>query len=156
MIPIPGLNTLAIKLIGIGIIAVAAVGLWFYVQHLQDTIKVEKANNVILHEAVKSTQTAVTNLQGDIKSMQAGVKAIQEGFAEARQDVKNLDKKFTETKTGEKRDVESLAAKHPKLIENAINKGTKEAGRCNELLTGAKPEPGEKNSLCPKLLQPSQ
>lgn len=147
------MNPLVLKLVGIvGIIGLAVIG-YFYVQHLQDSLKLEKANNAVLLETVKSTKQTMDNLRVDVQAIQTGVTKMNGELAKSREDVKALDKKFTETKSGEKRNLENLAAKHPQLIENAINKGTKEAARCNQLVTGAKPEPGEKNSLCPGLLK---
>lgn len=147
------MNPLMLKLVGLGIVVALATGAWFYVRHLQDEIKIEQANSAVAQEALKSSNKAVDNLVKDFAAMKKGIEELNTQFAAARKDVQALDKKFTETKAGEKRDIENLAAKHPALIEKAINNGSKEAGRCNQLLTGAKPEPGEKNSLCPGLLK---
>lgn len=147
------MNPLMIKLIGLAGIGILAAAAFFYVQHLQDSLKIEKANNAVLMDTVKSAKQSVDNLRNDVQAIQTGVTAMNAELAKSRKDVQDLNKRFTETKSGEKRNLENLAAKHPKLIEDAINRGTKEAARCNQLVTGAKPEPGEKNSICPGLLK---
>lgn len=147
------ISALTAKLIGGAVILALAAGAWLYVTNLQKEVAIEKANRVVAEEALKSTKNTVDNLRTDITAMKTSFDKLTKETQEARQDVKNLEKRFTETKAGEKRDLENLAAKHPLLIEKAINNGSKEAMRCNELVTGAAPNPGEKNSLCPKLVQ---
>jgi chromosome segregation ATPase len=147
------ISGIAMKLIGFAGVAVLAAGLWFYVQHLQTQVQLERANSALAQQALKDTKATVDGLREDVKVMGESVVKLTGAFAEARKDVQNLEKRFTETKTGKERDIENLAAKHPLLIEKAINNGSKEAMRCNELVTGSAPQPGEKNSLCPKLVQ---
>lgn len=49
--------------------------------------------------------------------------------------IKKLEDKFSKNKKGEARNIGELAVKHPKLIENAVNKGTQEAFDCIEAIT---------------------
>lgn len=147
------MNSLWLKLIGLAGVATLAVGAWFYVRHLQDALEIEKANRAVVEEALKTTKNSVDNLSADIKVLQKITTDLGVEFAKTREDVKALDKKFTENKKGEQRNLENLAVKHPLLIEDAINKGTKEAARCNQLATGAKSLAGEKNGVCPSLVQ---
>jgi hypothetical protein len=75
----------------------------------------------------------------------------------ADQAANNLSKKFTEDAEGRERNLAAMAAEKPSVVEEKINRGTKDALRCNELLTGAPLTDDEaagkvRNNICPELL----
>ena len=139
---------------GFGIkIAIAAIlfsvisGGYFYIQALQG--KLEAAAEVQQRmEGVITQQKMVMEQQtADMKKMQAINVEIANKVQQAQNDVNELNRKF------QKRDIAMLATKKPAEVETRANRGTKDALRCNELVTGAPLTPDElngkvKNNIC--------
>ena len=143
---------------GFGIkIAIAAIlfsvisGGYFYIQALQG--KLEAAAEVQQRmEGVITQQKMVMEQQtADMKKMQAINVEIANKVQQAQNDVNELNRKF------QKRDIAMLATKKPAEVETRANRGTKDALRCNELVTGAPLTPDElngkiKNNICQNVI----
>jgi alkanesulfonate monooxygenase SsuD/methylene tetrahydromethanopterin reductase-like flavin-dependent oxidoreductase (luciferase family) len=123
---------------GIGIkVAIAAIlfsiisGGYFYIQALEG--KLEAAAEVQQRmEGVITQQKAQMDRQNeDLKKMQAINVQIADKVQKAQQDVTELNRKF------QKRDLVMLAGKKPDEVQMRVNRGTKDALRCNELVTGS-------------------
>ena len=94
---------------------------------------------------------ALNQLQEDIKKVQQVTNTLNEKIAEANASVSKLDDKFNKNSSGKARDIGKDAEAKPEVVEKIINRATKDAIRCGELLTGAPLLPKETNSQCPEL-----
>ena len=148
---------LQIYLIGaIALLATLSIG-YFYIDSLKNKLEVAELNQKTLKGVVDAEQEKTKKLQADIDTAKEIQGKMFTELALAKQDRIRLEKQFTETKTGKVRDFGNLAAKKPGLVENAINKGTRDSFRCNEILTGSPLTKAEesgavKNSICPDLI----
>ena len=136
--------------IGIGIIGIAG-GAWFYVQNLQSKLDLAAERQARTMDVVNSQVAALNQLQEDIKKVQQVTNTLNEKIAEANASVSKLDDKFNKNSSGKARDIGKDAEAKPEVVEKIINRATKDAIRCGELLTGAPLLPKETNSQSPEL-----
>lgn len=144
-----------LQLIKYGVVAVvllSILGYFYYlrttVQNLQNSNKTLTENVLTLTQATQTQQKTIENMRKDFKEIQIINTTFQKVIKEQTLYVQNLDKKFTETKTGEKRDIGSITAKKPGLMENVVNNATKEVFRCFEIISGSELKQGETNREC--------
>ena len=127
----------AVKMIAILIIVlVLAGGLW-HVSNLKANLASSKANSAKLEQGIKEQQYLVDKMQEDVAMIQGINKQLQDENVENLKEIKKLTDKFNVKANGDKRDFGTLAAVKPKVIQRLINRGTKNAVRCLEILTGA-------------------
>ena len=152
MIPIPGLAT--VKLIGLAVLVAGAVSLYFYVQSLRSELRAEAEGRTKLESVVDAQKQVMDRVTASIELMREVNARVALEIASVRADNRDLEKKFTETSAGKRRDLDTLASKKPKLIETRINNGTREALRCNEIATGSPVLPEDRaNKICPGLVK---
>lgn len=106
------------------------IGYWYY-NDTQATISTLTENNAKLGMAVETQEAAIESLQQDYASMAAENQRINEAYAEIRRQNDRLSSKLADM------DIGLLAAEKPDSIERAINRGTVNAGRCFEILSGS-------------------
>jgi len=106
------------------------IGYWYY-NDTQATISTLTENNAKLGMAVETQEAAIESLQQDYASMAAENQRINEAYAEIRRQNNRLSSKLADM------DIGLLAAEKPDSIERAINRGTVNAGRCFEILSGS-------------------
>ena len=82
-------------------------------------------NQVLLENSIADLNNQVLQAEQDKEEAFKRITALQEANAEAREEVNNLKSKF------DKHNMNVLSLRKPKLIENIINRGTKEV--LNEL-----------------------
>ena len=82
-------------------------------------------NQVLLENSITKLNAQVLQVEQDKEEAFERITALQEANAEAREEVNNLKSKF------DKHNMNVLSLRKPKLIENIINRGTKEV--LNEL-----------------------
>jgi FtsZ-binding cell division protein ZapB len=134
------------------IMALTGVGYWYYTTS-QATIQVLTANNAKLDTAIQLNEETITSLQEDYTKVVEQNNKIQAEYADIRQQNNRLRDKLSGLDLG------LIASEKPDSIERAINRGTINAGRCFEILSGARlteketnAENGEKfNKECPWL-----
>jgi FtsZ-binding cell division protein ZapB len=134
------------------IMALTGVGYWYYTTS-QATIQVLTANNAKLDTAIQLNEETITSLQEDYTKVVEQNNKIQAEYADIRQQNNRLRDKLSDLDLG------LIASEKPDSIERAINRGTINAGRCFEILSGARlteketnAENGEKfNKECPWL-----
>ena len=86
----------------------------------------QSANNqALLENSIADLNNQVLQAEQDKEEAFKRITALQEANAEAREEVDNLKSKF------DKHNMNVLSLRKPKLIENIINRGTKEV--LNEL-----------------------
>lgn len=136
--------------IGIGIVGIAG-GAWFYVQNLQSKLDLAAERQARTMDVVNAQEAVMKQLQNDIKKVQEVTNTLNQKIAEANKSVSNLNDKFDKNSSGKARDIGKDAEAKPEVVEKIINRATKDAIRCGELLTGAPLRPKETNSQCPEL-----
>ena len=151
------LSGIQAKFIAAVVIVLLMLAAWFYVKHLQSSLDAAQSKLARMEDVVTSQKLAIDNLNQDIIRMNQVQTDYSNKVNKIEQDTMKSVKSMSETKTGKARDFNKIINKHPDLMEKAINQGTKEALRCNELATGAPLTPGEragiiKNKVCPELL----
>lgn len=143
---------LYIKIGIIILISSTIIGTFVYIKHLRSEIKIHKENNIQLEYAIKEQNKVIELKEKEYIEISSIKDKLNKQVKIQNKKILNLTKKFNQTQTGEERDFGNLAFKKPKLIENIINKGTKNVNRCLELISGAVPKEGEKNAECQEII----
>jgi DNA topoisomerase VI subunit B len=139
---------------GLGIkVAIAAIlfsiisGGYFYIEALQGKLEAAKEVQVRMEGVINQQKLVMERQNEDMKKMQSINVEVAAKAQQAQNDVNELNRKF------QKRDVAMLATKKPTEVETRANRGTKDALRCNELVTGSPLTPDElngkvRNNIC--------
>lgn len=125
-------------MIGI-IIMMSGIGYWYYTD-TQNTIAVLTANNAKLNLAVATNEETIKTMAADFAAANEELKKTNAEFAATREQNNQLASKLQE------HDLELTAAARPRSVQRLINGGTKNAGRCFELLSGSPLTEKEKNA----------
>tara|TARA_B110000971_G_scaffold57478_1_gene58507 strand:+ start:470 stop:919 length:450 start_codon:yes stop_codon:yes gene_type:complete len=135
-----------------------------YVKTLKSDLAVSEANNVKLTTAVGEQKAALEQMQKDFTAINVAKNNLEDQTRVLNAELNNLNDKFNKINaSGEKRDIGNLAQQKPRLIERAINTGTKNAMRCVEIAMGSplteKEETATKKSKinpeCPSIANPN-
>lgn len=149
---------------GIGIkVAIAAILFtiissgYFFIKEQAAQLELAKEVQAKMESVIEKQGLAMDNMKADMERMGQVQKELSGSISAAEKDNKALAKKFTEDAEGRERNLAAMAAEKPSVVEEKINRGTKDALRCNELLTGAPLTADEKsgkvrNNICPDLL----
>jgi hypothetical protein len=124
----------------VGSFTAVGYGAYTYYTSTQETIRVLTENNVKLEIAVATNEETIDSLQADFAAATAENQRINEAYAAIRRQNNRLSDKLADMDLG------LLAAERPDSIERAVNKGTLNAGRCFELLSGAVLTEDERNA----------
>jgi cell division protein FtsB len=129
-----------IVLILLVVIAVGGSGGYLYYQDSQKKIAILTENNAKLEIAIATSEAAIKSMQQDFAKVAEENKRINESYAEIRRQNNRLSSKLADMDLG------LLAAEKPDSIDRAVNRGTVNALRCFELLSGAKLTEEEQNA----------
>ena len=121
------------------ILVMGGIGYWYYTD-TQKRMAILQENNVKLEVAVKTNEEALSSLQEDFASAQNELNTINAEYASIRRQNQLLADKL------QRIDLTAAAIANPTGIENAVNRGTENAGRCFELLSGAELNDKERNA----------
>ena len=152
-----GLGSLKIyAMIGVAVATMVAGFYWYY-QDSQKRIMDLMANQAKLETAVAIQEATIKQQQEDMAKQAATLEKVNDAFAKAQADKQNLTDKLM------KHDLGKLAEKKPGLVEEKINRGTDNVGRCFEILSGAPLTDAERNATkkseinneCPSIANPS-
>lgn len=130
------------KLSGILLIimmTMGGVGYWYYTD-TQRTIAVLTENNAKLEMAVATNEQAIQAMVADNAAKDAELQRVNSEFASIRRQNQQLAGKLAQI------DMTAAAIANPEAIERAVNRGSVNAGRCFELLSGAELTEREKNA----------
>jgi len=152
-----------IKIIAIAIAVVAFVGAMWYVTGLRADLLQEQMNNKALQESIEKQQDVIERMEKDFEDIREANRALAQEAERQKAEVQNLSDRLNTTATGRSRDFGLLAAERPRAIKRLVNRGTKNAMRCLELASGAKPTEEELaatlssqiNPECPSLANPN-
>lgn len=135
-----------------------------YVYKLKADLATSEANNAKLEDSVEEQKAVIAQQTLDMENIRSAMKEQAELSKRLNASIKDLRDKFTKVNaSGEKRDIGNLAEQKPKLMQRAINKGTKNALRCMEIAMGSPLTEKEKNAVkksqinpeCPDIANPS-
>ena len=126
-------------IMGVLLLSVLGAFSWYY-KDTQARMQILVENNVILESAVKTNEDTINALQADYARMSAENTRINNEYAAIRRQNNLLSEKLADIDLG------LLAAQKPDSIERAVNRGTLNALRCFEILSGAELTEDEKNA----------
>ena len=112
------------------LIAASGVGYWYY-NDTQQRIAILNANNAKLNVAINLNEETITSLESDYRRVNEELTTINQQFANVRKQNNRLNEKLATIDLG------LAAVNNPDGIGRAVNRGTENAGRCFELLSGA-------------------
>jgi chromosome segregation ATPase len=121
------------KLTGILLVVImvmGGIGYWYY-NDTQERMAILQENNAKLETAVATNEAAIDQMQADFASQQTELNRINKEYADIRRENSRLANKLADI------DLSLLAAEKPTSIERAVNRGTVNAGRCFEILSGS-------------------
>lgn len=143
---------------------VGGVGYWYY-NDTQKRLAILHENNAKLETATVMQTEAIEKMEKDMKIAQELNAKTETLFADARKEVDVLRNKFEKTSSllGE-RDIGTLAVAKPRPVGKIITKGTKNAFRCFEIVSGAPlteketnaEKPSQLNTSCPSVANPNR
>jgi septal ring factor EnvC (AmiA/AmiB activator) len=110
--------------------AMGGIGYWYY-NDTQERMAILQENNAKLEIAVETNEQALESLQADYASAQNEIASLNNAYTAIRRQNQKLADKLQEI------DLTAAAIANAEGIERAVNRGTENAGRCFELLSGA-------------------
>ena len=113
------------------IVLASAAGAFTYVKDLQKTSEIHRLNAEKFEQAAQQNEEALRVQKENYIALQKNLEVVNTEFAATRAQNNVLSAKLAE------HDLNVLAAQRPKSITRLINSGSKKAGRCFELLSGA-------------------
>ena len=121
------------------IAVMAGIGYWYYTD-TQARMAVLQENNAKLEIAVQTNEQALESLQADYATAQNEISSLNDAYTAIRRQNQVLADKLQEI------DLTAAAISNAESIERAVNRGTENAGRCFELLSGAELNDKERNA----------
>jgi hypothetical protein len=122
------------------ILGIMSAGFVWYYNDTQERLTIMAENNAKLEIAVQTNEDTIKSLESSYAAIQQENARINEAYADIRRQNARLSDKLADMDLG------LLAAEKPDSIERAVNRGTANAGRCFELLSGAPLTEEEKNA----------
>ena len=102
-----------------GLLLVSISGSAWYIDRLQDNISTLKGNQIALENSISIQNESIKTYLANQEQAQMQMQSLEKDKQEALREVNKLRTTFA------KHDLDNLALKKPKLIENIVNKGTK-------------------------------
>lgn len=119
------------------------IGYWYYTD-TQERMAILQQNNAKLETAVALNEEALASVQADYAKAQVENQKLNEAYADIRRQNNRLASKIADIDLG------LLAVEKPESMQRAVNRGTVNAGRCFELLSGAELNEKERNATSGK------
>lgn len=117
-------------MLAVVIVVMGGIGYWYY-NDTQERMAILQENNAKLETAVALNEAAIDQMQADFAAQQTELNRINKEYADIRRENSRLANKLADI------DLSLLAAEKPTSIERAVNRGTVNAGRCFEILSGS-------------------
>jgi hypothetical protein len=152
-----GLGGLGLKIGILAILLSVIGGGYFYVQTLETKLQLAAEVQAKMEGVIEKQNLAMDNLKADVERMGKAQADLGQKILETTQSTQDLNKKFIQDAEGRERNLAAMANAQPNETEAKVNRGTKDALRCNEITTGSpltKDEQSGKvqNNICPELL----
>ena len=142
---------------GLGIkLAIAAIlfsvisGGYFYIQALQGKLEAAAEVQQRMEGVITQQKMVMEQQQADMKKMQSINAEVAKVAQQAQNDVNTLSRKMSR--------LDALAKAPPTETEMRVNRGTRDALRCNEIVTGSPLTADEisgkiRNNICKDLIE---
>lgn len=114
-------------------------GYWYY-NDTQERLAILHENNAKLETAVATNEQTISSLETDYAKASSELATLNEQYTAIRRQNQRLADKLQEI------DLTAAAIANAESIEKAVNRGTVNAGRCFELLSGAELNEKERNA----------
>lgn len=121
------------------LVAGGGLGYWYY-NSSQNTISILTENNAKLENGIQLNEETINNLQISYTAAQEQIEQLNIENREIRRNNQMLIDRFSDS------DIGVAAANKPELVERLINRGTNNAFRCLELLSGSELTERERNA----------
>jgi predicted nuclease with TOPRIM domain len=122
---------------------------FFYVKWLRSELDLAQANQAKLETALVAEKETRQRFEKDFEKIRQLNTQLNMDFAAAQKDVNDLRRKFAEQER-----LMRLAQQKPNLVRERLNNATKDALRCNEIVTGAQLLPeDDANTVCPETIK---
>ena len=106
------------------------IGYWYY-NDTQQRMAILQENNAKLNTAVELNEQTISSLEQNYEKASSELASLNEAYTAIRRQNQRLANKLQEI------DLTAAAIANAESIEKAVNRGTVNAGRCFELLSGA-------------------
>ena len=121
------------------LLGVGGIGYWYY-NDTQARMAILQENNAKLNTAVELNEQTISSLENDYAKASDELASLNEAYTAIRRQNQRLADKLQEI------DLTAAAIANAESIERAVNRGTVNAGRCFELLSGAELNDKERNA----------
>jgi cell division protein FtsB len=128
-----------VMILSVLLMASGGLGYWYY-RDSQKIITTLNQNNARLETAVELNEQAIESLQQNYGLAQQQIEALNQENRQIRRNNQMLVDRFSDS------DIGVAASAKPELVERLINRGTANAFRCLELLSGAELLERERNA----------
>ena len=112
------------------LLGAGGIGYWYY-NDTQERVAILTSNNAKLNTAVELNEQTISSLEQDFAKASSELATLNEQYISIRRQNQALAEKL------ERIDLTAAAIANAEGIERAVNRGTLNAGRCFELLSGA-------------------
>jgi chromosome segregation ATPase len=139
------------------LLGAAGFAAWKYYEYTQNQIRIYAENAARAEMAQQETQNALESIEKDLIAVREQYNATVEKFSAASERVNNLEEKLSE------HNIQYLGSRRPGLVENIVDKGTKDVLRCFEIESGSPltedeinaTRKSETNGSCPDIANPN-
>ena len=121
------------------LLGVGGIGYWYY-NDTQERLAILTSNNAKLNTAVELNEQTISSLETDYANASSELATLNEQYTSIRRQNQELADKLQQI------DLTAAAIANAEGIERAVNRGTLNAGRCFELLSGAELNEKERNA----------
>ena len=143
------------SIVGCLLLVTAVIGAYEYVTGIKEDLQTSQQNVQLLKNAVQDQQALINSLKADQKQIAVAQQTITNQMVARVQEIQTLTKRLNNLAT--------KALSNPTATEMAINKGTANAIRCMEIVSGSPLTEAEKNANtidqinkeCPDLANPA-
>jgi septal ring factor EnvC (AmiA/AmiB activator) len=121
------------------LLGAGGIGYWYY-NDTQERLAILTSNNAKLNTAVELNEQTISSLEQDYAKASSELATLNEQYISIRRQNQELADKLQQI------DLTAAAIANAEGIERAVNRGTLNAGRCFELLSGAELNDKERNA----------
>ena len=121
------------------LLGASGIGYWYY-NDTQERLAILTSNNAKLNTAVELNEQTISSLEQDYAKASSELATLNEQYISIRRQNQQLADKLQQI------DLTAAAIANAEGIERAVNRGTLNAGRCFELLSGAELNEKERNA----------
>lgn len=147
----------SVKIGAVMVLLAALAGAAWYFKWSQSEMQILRDNQTKLELALETSEATIDALRSSMQEAVARFNQTNQAFQKARKDTVRLRDKLSKHELG------ALAEAKPGLVEALVNKGSNNASRCFEILTGsplteaerAATKKSEINPSCPDVANPN-